>query len=91
MDYYGNSGDYVYLGWMGRSPQFDKYIDDQATNYIYWFHFAYWFFQRTLDPYNSVKDTLQSLSWDIYNCYFEASPLYGYLVAWGNWNMHLGY
>ena len=91
MDYYGDSGDYVYLGWIWASPQFDCTIPYQyQQGYYYWFHFAYFFF-NWMTYGASVMSTLQDLSWEIYNTYFENSPLYDYLVVWGNGDMTLGY
>jgi hypothetical protein len=91
MDYYGNSGSYVYLGWSWTSPQFDSFIPDQIQGTVWWFHFAYYFFYiLAQNPYYSVMDALNALSNWIWGCSFEQSPCYGSLVVWGNGNMNLG-
>jgi hypothetical protein len=87
MDYYGTSGDYVYLGFTGTSPQFDSLMPS-AYGEWYWFHLAYFFFDIATQ-HNSIIATLNYLSWEIYGTSFTGTPLYNYLIIWGNQNMYL--
>jgi hypothetical protein len=96
MGCYGTSGSQVFLGWnnqvppppypeqRGGSPQYEYAI---VNSYNYAFVAgAFWYYMSL--GYN-VVGALNSISSLIYTCNFSQSPLYGWLVVWGNQNLYL--
>lgn len=84
MNYYGTTGDYIYMGWDWYSPQFETEITWQNPDLNWTYaHYAYFFFDYMTNG-NSVWTSLALVSDDIGSTTFGGSGLYGDLVCYGN-------
>ncbi len=81
MDYYGSSGDYIYLGWSWQSPQFESTITWQYP--YYGWAYAHLLFDYLCEGY-SIAASLDYVSYQIGSVPFYYSSEYGELVGWGN-------
>ncbi len=83
-EYHRDTGWIVFLGWENGSPNFWSYIPEQYpwNNYQYC-HWVYYFFEM-LGSGNSVWNALEYASFNVYDMDFTCTPLYYWLMGWGD-------
>jgi hypothetical protein len=89
MKKYGNSGPCVFAGWDWVSPQFFDTIPYHET--WQWGQFAVGIYYYLHYGYQSLRQSLDTLSNMIWGDDFDNSPYYNKLVVFGNMDMTLNY